>query len=197
MKEKRPDWGRSPRRPGQVVTASVACPICNESHDEIIRYLAEAEYRRIPDDELAAELAYVERELVDDEEPRRRGALQHRVTVLKNEAGRRRRLAAKGGPLYKGRASVSADRIEAVKRIDVTEIIGRDQELAWVRGGRAGFRCTNHGDGVDAHPSLVAYDDGHWRCYVCNSGGDVIDWLIARRGLGFRQAVEELERWAA
>ena len=178
---------------------SPACPLCRGTHDETITLLMKAEYRRIPDDDLAAERAYVERELIETEDPELEAGLKHRLAVLGDEEGRRRRLATQGGPLYKGRASISKERIACVKDgLDIADLVARDLDLAWMSGDRTWFFCPAHGDGHDRNPSLVAYQSqGKWWCFGCNSGGDGIDWLIARHGLGFRQAVEELERCPA
>ena len=173
-----------------------ACSKCGEKHDETVALLTKIEYRRIADDDLAAERAYVERELVETNDPELDAALKHRLAVLKDEEKRRRRLAAQGGPLYRGRASVSKERIAAGKDgLDIAALIARDLDEAWMRGDRTWFFCSAHGAG-EKNPSLVAYrSQGKWWCYGCNSGGDGIDWLIAKHCLGFRGAVEELERW--
>lgn len=175
------------------------CPLCGKQHDETVSLLMKAEYRRILDDDLAAERAYVERELIEINDPELEVGLTHRLAVLKDEEGRRRRLASRGGPLYKGRASISKERIARVKDgLDIADLIARDLDIAWMRGDRTWFFCPAHGDGHDRNPSLVAYESqGRWWCYGCNSGGDGIDWLIAKRGLSFREAVEELERCPA
>ncbi|MDO8616863.1 MAG: CHC2 zinc finger domain-containing protein [Dehalococcoidia bacterium] len=170
-----------------------ACGLCGAHHDEIINILVEAEYKRIADDDLAAELAYTERELLDGPGQRAVGLL-HRLAVLKGEAQRRRLLAAKGGPLYRGRSSIPPERILELKAtVNIGDLIARDLHIAWMRGNRTYFYCPAHGDGDDRNPSLVAYEDqGAWWCFGCNSGGDQIDWLIARHGMSFRQAVEAL-----
>ncbi len=171
----------------------ITCPICERSHDEIMEYSVAGEVRRIPDGDLASEVVYVQRELADDPGGREPG-LRHRLAVLEDEALRRRRIAAKGGPLYRGRTSIPKGRIDEIKRsVNIADLIGRDLSIAWMRGGRTYFHCDLHGDGRDLHPSLVAYEDqGRYHCYGCNSDGDQIDWMIARHGLSFRQAVEAL-----
>ena len=181
----------------EVVNVWPPCPKCGEHHDEAIALLLDAEYRRIPDDDLAAERAYVVRELIERSGSQSEAALHHRLAVLTEEERRRRRLAARGGPLYKGRPAVPKERIDAAKRnVDLADLIAGDLDIAWMRGQRTWFYCPAHGDGHDRNPSLIVYgSEGRWWCYGCNSGGDAIDWLIARQGLEFRQAVEELERW--
>ena len=169
------------------------CPICEEPHDEIMENIVDGEVRRIADGDLAAEVTYVQRELADDPGGREPG-LRHRLAVLEDEALRRRRIAAKGGPLYRARGSISAEVIQAAKtKHNIAELIGLDLSIAWMRGSRTQFHCDIHGDGRDLNPSLVAYEDqGRWWCYGCSSGGDAIDWLMARHGMTFHQAVEAL-----
>ena len=50
-------------------------------------------------------------------------------------------------------------------------------------------RCPFHDD--DA-ASLVITSDNRWRCPVCEVGGDVIEWMVKRKGLSFDRAVELL-----
>ncbi|MCH7485269.1 MAG: hypothetical protein IIA90_09020 [Chloroflexi bacterium] len=188
--------GKPGQRGTQVTQASASastCPICNQSHDEIVEHLVQGEIRRISDGDLAAEVAYTQREIADDPGEREPG-LRHRLAVLDDEARRRRRIAAKGGPLYRGRGNISSERIRAAKTKHVlAELIGLDLSIAWTRGGRTYFHCDIHGDGRDLNPSLVAYEaEGRWWCYGCASGGDAIDWMIARHNMNFRQAVEAL-----
>ena len=169
------------------------CLICGGSHDEILECFVAGELRRIADDDLAAEVVYVRRELADDPGGREPG-LRHRLKVLEDEARRRRRIAAKGGPLYRGRTSIPLDKIAEIKRsVNIGDLIARDLPIAWMRGGRTFFRCDAHGASGDRNPSLVAYEDqGSYWCYGCASGGDVLDWMIVRHNMNFRQAVEAL-----
>lgn len=176
-----------------LAPSSLPCPICENSHDEIVEYFVAGEIRRLADGDLAAEIAYVKRELADDPSGRETG-LRHRLAVLEAEGKRRRRIAAKGGPLYRGRTSIPKDKIAVIKRdVNIADLIGRDLSIAWMRGGRTYFHCDLHGDGRDLHPSLVAFEDeGRYHCFGCASGGDQIDWMIARHNMSFRQAVEAL-----
>ncbi len=194
-----PEDGLLTDKPTASSSPASTCPLCGQQHDETVALLMKAEYRRIPDDDLAGERAYVERELIETNDPEFEAGLAHRLAVLKDEEGRRRRLASHGGPLYKGRASISKERIASVKDgLDLADLIARDLDIAWMRGDRTSFFCPAHGDGHDRNPSLIVYkSQGRWWCFGCNSGGDGIDWLIAKRGLSFREAVEELERCPA
>ena len=52
------------------------------------------------------------------------------------------------------------------------------------------IRCPFH---VDAHPSMKVYDgDKGWHCFVCNKGGDVIDFVREHDNLDFEPAVRRL-----
>lgn len=52
-------------------------------------------------------------------------------------------------------------------------------------------KCPFHGDG-DA--SLKVYREMRrgWHCYGCNTGGDVIDFVVMWYGVGFREAIERI-----
>ena len=99
-----------------LALSSLRCTICDNSHDEILEYFVAGEVRRIVDGDLSAEVAYVKRELADDP-GEREPAHQHRLRVLEGEVKRRRRIAAKGGPLYRGRTSIPQEKIAEIKRI--------------------------------------------------------------------------------
>ena len=190
------EWAGRTRRGTQMTRASASattCPICKGPHDEIMEFIVAGEVRRIPDGDLAAEDAYTQRELADDPGGREPG-LRHRLAVLRDEVQRRRRLAGRGGPSYRARGSIGPEVIQAAKtRHNIAELIGLDLSIAWMRGNRTYLHCDIHGDGRDLNPSLVAYEDeARWWCFGCGSGGDAIDWMIARHGLNFRQAVEAL-----
>ena len=169
------------------------CPICKQPHDEIMELLLAGDVRRIPDGDLAAEDTYTQRELADDPGGRE-PALRHRLAAIEAEGKRRRRIAARGGPLYRGRSSIPPEKIaEVKKKTSIADLIGRDLTIARMSKNRTYFHCDLHGDGRDLHPSLVAYEDqGRYHCYGSASGGDQIDWMIARHGLNFREAVEAL-----
>ncbi len=132
------------------------CKLCGQNHDETITRLIKAEYRRITDDELASERAYVERELIETNDHELEAALRHRLAVLQDEERRRRRLAAQGGPLYKRWASIPQDRIARAKNgLDIANLIACDLNIAWIRGDRTWFYCPAHG----------AHDGRRWnRC---------------------------------
>lgn len=54
---------------------------------------------------------------------------------------------------------------------------------------RTGYiSCPFHGE--DKHPSMRVYDgERGYYCFVCNVGGDVIDFVKRHDGIGFEQAV--------
>lgn len=64
--------------------------------------------------------------------------------------------------------------------------------VALRRVGRALVgRCPLHTDG--AHPNLHVYPHtASWYCYACHVGGDVIEFVRRREGLGFREACARL-----
>lgn len=55
----------------------------------------------------------------------------------------------------------------------------------------SGFaQCPFH---PDRHASMKVYSgDRGWHCYVCNTGGSVIDFVMALYGLDFKQACAKL-----
>ena len=175
-----------------VQQCSPLCSVCNEAHDETVTMLMETDVRRIADGELAAELIYVQRELADHPAGREPG-LRHRLSVLKSEGQRRRQIAARGGPLYRGRGSIPQEKIAEVKAsVSISDLIARDVPIAWVRGDRTHFYCT-HGGVREKNPSLVAYEDqGTYHCFGCGLHGDQLDWVMSSSGVGFRDAVDAL-----
>jgi hypothetical protein len=75
---------------------------------------------------------------------------------------------------------VSVQRIDyqAIKnQVDILEYIGRYSEIRRSGGGYK-FMCPLH---EDKHPSAHIYvSQKRWWCFVCNTGGDVIDYERAR-----------------
>ena len=82
--------------------------------------------------------------------------------------------------------------VEAVRaRLNVAEIIGEHVEL--IPNGR-GFkaRCPFHDDKT---PSLVVDPQrGVYHCFGCQAGGSVFDFVMAREGLSFGEALRMLGR---
>ena len=82
--------------------------------------------------------------------------------------------------------------LEAVReQVDLLELVGRDVTLR-----RAGARyrglCPFHYEKTASF--FVNPQSKTWRCYGCRRSGDAFDWLMAREGLTFHQAVAALER---
>lgn len=144
------------------------------------------EVRCIKDEDLNAEYEYVQREIANGPE-HREAALLGRLGCIKDEVRRRTRIKA---PPYSSTASYSASEIAAIKaNVNIVTLVAEDLELVRQSGGKGYFRCPWH---ADNHPSFTA-DAGRWHCFVCNVHGDCFDWLISRRGLSFREALETLK----
>jgi len=80
-------------------------------------------------------------------------------------------------------------------RTDIVQLIGESVALTAVHGGRE-FKalCPFHDD---HNPSMVVYPQRRsFRCWVCNTGGDVFDFIMEREKVGFREALEILARRA-
>lgn len=180
------------------------CPLCDDSHDEILRLLAgepDGYLRRVPSADLRAELEYLQREVAevraDPDYSADLAALhRHRLAVIEGELERRRLMEQYGGPRGDG-GHIPLETIAEIKgRIDLAALITEDLgDAAWYRWGRVRFACRLHGDGVDREPSLQVYeDDAHFWCYGCNDGGDAFDWLLKARGMQWREAVEYLAK---
>lgn len=55
------------------------------------------------------------------------------------------------------------------------------------RSGWAAIRCPIHDD---QHKSAQCnLDEQKWNCFTCSTGGDVYTLIMAREGLGYRDAV--------
>ena len=63
------------------------------------------------------------------------------------------------------------------------------------RGEWAEIRCPSHKGGDERNPSMrVSMVDGHYRCHACGAkGGDIVALHRLVAGLGFRDAVADLE----
>ncbi len=173
------------------------CPLCDESHDEVLAILADEPtrtLRRIASGDLADQREYLRREIAeakaDPEYSKGVAALhRHRLSVIDGELERRRRLEAWGGPKVAESGLVPQEVVEEIKRrIDLAALVAEDLGEPVYRSGKPWFRCRLHGR--DSDPSLAVYEDGHWWCYGCGSGGDVFDWLLAARNMEWRTAAE-------
>jgi len=78
---------------------------------------------------------------------------------------------------------------QAVKQQnDIVSVIERYTRLR-KSGQRFSGKCPIHND---KNPSLVVYPDGHWHCFGCGKGGDVISFVEAMENTDFRGAVSIL-----
>ncbi len=58
------------------------------------------------------------------------------------------------------------------------------------RNRRPFWHCPFHDDRT---PSLtITPDQRHWKCFGCGRSGDAIDWVMARTGCSFKEAVAQL-----
>jgi DNA primase len=70
------------------------------------------------------------------------------------------------------------------------EVIAGDLGKGRQVGARPFWCCPFHDDKT---PSLTICPDGkHWKCFGCGKSGDAIDWVRAREGLSFQEAVQRL-----
>lgn len=75
---------------------------------------------------------------------------------------------------------------QAVKQQnDIIRVIERYTRLR-KSGQRFSGKCPIHND---KNPSLIVYPDGHWHCFGCGKGGDVISFIEAIENTDFRGAV--------
>lgn len=63
------------------------------------------------------------------------------------------------------------------------------------RGQWVTIRCPAHKSGAEDHPSMrVSVFDGHFKCHACGAkGGDLVALHRLITGLGFRDAVRDME----
>jgi hypothetical protein len=172
------------------------CPLCGESHDEIVAFLAQQDLRRIGSEDLLDEQEHLQRELVAvkvDGETAPTAFYRHRLQVLDGEIARRRRLEQHGAPRLPNSGRIDPVVIAEIKeRIDLVDLVGEDLGgIAHVRGNKTYFHCRLHGTDSDA--SLVVYEDERrfW-CYGCSDGGDCFDWCVKARNMEWIDAVSYL-----
>jgi len=122
---------------------------------------------------------------------------RHRLQIIEGELERRRRLEAFGGPTALNSGRITLEIVAELKlRISIVDLITEDLgEPAHMGLDRSLFHCSLHGDGVDRHASLTAYEtEQRFWCFGCNQGGDIFDWLLIARGQEWRPSVEFLAR---
>lgn len=53
-------------------------------------------------------------------------------------------------------------------------------------------KCPFHGD---RHPSMKIYrNTNKWYCFVCNEGGNIIDYVMKSRGLTFGESLKQIDQ---
>lgn len=89
-----------------------------------------------------------------------------------------------------------SDPIEEIKsRIDIVDLVAETVKLKKSGRSYTGF-CPFH-DNMRTPALAVWPESGTWKCFgVCDSGGDVINWVMRRERMEFREALELLARRA-
>lgn len=74
--------------------------------------------------------------------------------------------------------------IQNVRNVPMRQIAG----MYGISVTRSGFaKCCFH---ADSNPSMKIYDGNRgYHCFVCHTGGDVIDFVMRHDGIGFEAAV--------
>ena len=177
---------------------ATACPLCGESHDELVALLAQGELRRTPSRDVVDELEHVQRELTEiatgeSPHPDLHSYLAHRGEVLQGELVRRQRLERHGGPAVRRNARLPDELVAQIKRATSIAIVAWELGVTGHGNGpRIAIRCP-YPDHEDLHPSAMLYvPEGRFWCFGCNRGGDVIDLVMAMRGCPWREAVDWL-----
>lgn len=76
------------------------------------------------------------------------------------------------------------------KGISIVDVISRDASVKLKPKGRHHTgHCPFHND---THASMSVYADGGYKCFACGEHGDVISYVMKRKGLSFRDAIEAL-----
>jgi DNA primase catalytic core len=87
-------------------------------------------------------------------------------------------------------ARIPDEVLAQVKRIDLKALVESSGVTLRRRGKEWVGLCPLH---EEETPSLcVNPEKGSWHCFGCDKGGSVIDFAMAREGVGFRRAVERL-----
>jgi uncharacterized tellurite resistance protein B-like protein len=60
------------------------------------------------------------------------------------------------------------------------------------KGSRSMGLCPFHSEKT---PSFAAYSDNWYHCFGCQAHGNVFDYVMKTRNLGFKQALEEVDRF--
>lgn len=182
---------------------------CSPRHRDpaLVRRAMELEWRRelseLSDGHLGMLLVRLRRREAmadEDELPAwARESLSVEAEAARAEWAWRRRAEARGGPeVVRGRWR---ERVEAVKRaVDLGALIRADLPPTWHLVGFEGrgqwmVNCPFH---ADSDPSMsVDAERGLFYCFGCDVGGDCFTYVELRDGVGFGEAVRQLEGWAA
>ncbi|WCT75019.1 CHC2 zinc finger domain-containing protein [Sphingomonas naphthae] len=100
-------------------------------------------------------------------------------------------MGQRGSSRRSSQAAFRAAVEKAKSRYDLSAIIGRHTKLT--KAGPRALRglCMFH---QERSPSLHVYDtDGGFHCFGCGASGDVFDFLKAKNGLGFIDAIRWLD----
>ena len=150
--------------------------------------------RTATDWELDAQREHWLRVLVDSPTTELASLASSRLRLLGTELARRQKLGYdRAASPYEWTGAIASVRAKA----DLLGIFGsrRPDTVAGrairTSGRVTHIRCPFH---TERSPSLAVYDDNHWYCYGCQSGGDAIDAVQRLEGLGFCAAVESLAR---
>ena len=89
-------------------------------------------------------------------------------------------------------ARIPDEQIERIKReVSIRRVVeASGVELRRHGTGDLVGRCPLH---EDEEPSLVVTEaKGLWHCFGCGKAGNVLQWVMETRGVGFREAAAEL-----
>lgn len=114
-----------------------------------------------------------------------------RESLCSKELDWRRKAQMRGGPSY------APTRFkERIVKVKLEKSIAEVVALSGVELKHAGHdtykgRCPFH---EEKTPSFTCWQDtNRWRCFGCSQGGDVLDYVMAWRGIEMRDALEFLE----
>jgi len=78
---------------------------------------------------------------------------------------------------------------EKLLDLDIVEVIGKHTELKRSGASYKGL-CPIHGEKTPSF--MVSPAKNIWKCFGCGRGGNVIDFIIEKKGLSFIEAVKDL-----
>lgn len=108
---------------------------------------------------------------------------------LRGENGNDNEVGESGAP-QAGSIRIPVSMITSVDENHLEALIVSDIGPSQKRGRQPFWHCPFHDDRT---PSLTITPDGrHWKCFGCGGSGDAIDWVMARTGCSFKEAVAQL-----